>query len=130
MTPIVRQNRSILSGVGAITLAVIVTVIALATVITLFLYQPCVAAFQSTQKLYPGAALVASESNFLSYQRVVYHSADTPEAVSDWYSQQRAVQMRVSVLSGDFSAVPKPNWLVEADVERGGSAITFAGYCP
>ncbi len=126
------KSRGIFSGVGVITLAVVVTVMAA----SVFLHVRCANDFWDAANVYPNAQLIESESNFLGLQRVVYHSNDAPEAVQDWYrtqvAQQSAEQMREAVTSGDFRGVKQtaPFWTITPDAERGGSSIILAVVCP
>lgn len=126
MTPIYRQKRGIFAGLGVITLLTIVVVIGLA----LFLQQRCASQFWDTMLVYPGAERIEEEAVFLGVQRVVYHSPDAPATVERWYMAQNAAQMREGVVSGDFTNVERQNWVVEPDMERGGSLMWTQVTCP
>ncbi|MCC6805121.1 MAG: hypothetical protein IT319_19735 [Anaerolineae bacterium] len=123
-----RDNRGVFAGVGVIIVAVIVTVGAVAVILN----TRCTNTFWDVARVYPGAALVESESTFLGLQRAVYHTDDAPETVESWYAQQRAAALREGVTSGDFSEVPEanPGRVITADTTNGGSLITFAATCP
>lgn len=128
MAPNFRDNRGVFAGVGVIIAAVIVTVSAVAVIVN----TRCTNAFWDTARVYPGAALVESESTFLGLQRAVYHTDDAPETVEAWYTQERAAALREGVTSGDFSEVPPADndrWITP-DTANGGSLITFAATCP
>lgn len=126
MAPINRQNRSILSGLGVVTLLTALMVVGL----SLLLQQRCASLFWDNLVVYPGAERVSEESVFLGVQRVVYHSADAPGTVERWYVSRNAAQMRDGVVSGDFRNVERLNWFVEPDTERGGSLIQAKTTCP
>lgn len=126
MAPIYRRNRSILSGVGVITLAVVVTVVAL----SVFLNNRCQSQFWDALAVYPGAEQTERESVFLGVQRAVYHSPDSPAEIERWYAAQNAARMRDAVLSGDFRDTAQQNWWIEADAQRGGSTIMMQTTCP
>lgn len=135
MAPLIRNNRSVFSGVGVIVLAVIVSVIALAV----YLNQRCVSQFWDQENLYPGATLVESDSVFLGRQQAVYHTDDPPEVVNAWISQQeaalrqqQAAEMREALANGGTIETQEVEYpaQVAADAERGGSIITFAVICP
>mgnify|MGYP001426013706 CR=1 FL=1 len=128
MAPMFRDNRSIVSGLGFITVAVVITVIAFA----LLLNNRCVNTFLNDRMLYPNATLVEEEAHFLGIQRMVYHSPDTPEMVNDWYNRQNTNSMRDAVTSGNFSNVRQLIVPVQvaANDENGGSTLTFAVVCP
>ncbi len=132
MAPSFRQKRGIFRGLGIITLLVIITVIGF----SVFMNARCQSAFWDHLAVYPGAVKLEEEAVFLGVQRVVYHSADAPEAINQWYAAQNAAenaaQMREQVLSGDFGDTGNaatPNWVIETD-GQGGSTIMQAAICP
>ena len=121
-----RDNRSILAGVGMITLAVIVTSALLAA----FLNNRCQSQFRDALWIYPGAEIVVEDYPFLAQQRVELRSADAPETVAAWYASQRAAAMREQVVSGTVRELPPENWIVEAAPDSNGSVISLAQMCP
>jgi hypothetical protein len=131
-----KTNRSIFSGLGIITLLIIITV----SGFSLFLNDRCQRSFWDNQMIYPGAERLDEESVFLGVQRVVYHSPDAPTVIDRWYlaeyearnAARNAAQMREAVVSGNFEQVedaPTRNWVVEPD-GQGGSTIMLAAICP
>ena len=121
-----QNRRGIFAGTGVIIVAVIVTV----SVLAVGLNGTCQSRFWDNLQVYPGAELVDKQAEFLGLQRAVYHSADAVEVVNGWYASQDAKQMRQAATSDDFSNLPADNWVVDADLQHGGSSITFAGRCP
>lgn len=120
-----RQFRGLLAGLPIIILLVILSTGAFAT----YLNQRCQDRFLSQVRVYPGAALVESQHEFLGLQRLVYATGAAPEQVEQWYSQAYAAMMRAAVISGDFSSLPSEDWLVEAD-GNGGSRVLLMTFCP
>ncbi len=121
-----RDKRSILSGLGIITLLVILSTSGAAVLLN----NRCQADFRESLVVYPGAEMVLEEYPFLSTQRVIYHTADAPDAVEAWYEQYVAELSRSAVVSGDFSEMPAENWLIEPAQEREGSQIILFTTCP
>jgi len=120
-----RQFRGLLAGLPIIILLVIVSTSAAA----IYMNQRCQDHFLSQARVYPGAALVESQHEFLGLQRLVYATGAAPEQVEQWYSQEYAAMMREAVISGDFSNLPSEDWLVETD-GNGGSRVLLMTFCP
>lgn len=118
-----RQFRGIFSGVPLIIAAVLLSTGGLA----LALNESCKANFRASLLIYPNAALVREESEFLGAQRALYRTHDPLSRVRSWYQRQRAGAMRRAVVSGDFSHVPPERWVITAD--GGGTLIAFSASC-
>lgn len=121
-----RDNRSVLAGVGMITLAVIITSALLAA----FLNNRCQSQFRDALVMYPGAEMVVEEYPFLALQRVELYSPDALDRVAAWYVSERAAAMRERVVSGRVGELPPENWIIEAAPDGNGSLITMAQMCP
>ena len=109
-----RDKRSILSGLGIVVLLVILSTGGAAALLN----NRCQTDFRDSLVVYPGAEMVLEEYPFLSTQRVVYHTADAPDAVEAWYGAYSAELKRNAVVSGDFSDMPVENWLIEPAQDR------------
>ncbi len=120
------QEYRIIFGVSLMLVALVVLVAAFAVVTN----DNCQGGFWDTLQVYPGAELVEEDRQFLGAQRAVYYTPDVPGAVNQWYTQQRAEQMRAVMQNGNVNTLPVTNWDIAAAQGREGTTVTFKTTCP